>query len=119
MIEASNFAEPQFRAGLPKKTQTYFLFRIIATKVNDFRSQLTRLIPLITTTAQVFEDLEKIAIAKKQSNDLVKLSGVNICFTRKGFAAVSSQGLTLKMTATNLPFLPSDGHYRSPWRRSL
>ena len=84
-----SFTDTAYRAGLPKKTQTYFFFQIVAVKVDDFRAQLTHLLPLITTTAQVIDDQNKIANAKKQGSGLVKLSGVNIVFSRKGFTVVS------------------------------
>lgn len=46
---------------------------------------------MITTTAQVIDNQGKIANAKKQGDGLLKLSGVNIVFSRKGFTVVSEQ----------------------------
>lgn len=72
-------------AGLPKKVETYFFFKI--THVDDFRSQLIQLLPLLTTTAQVIEDQQKIAQYKGgmlQKGRLLELSGVNLAFSQKG-----------------------------------
>ncbi|MCJ1244609.1 hypothetical protein MMC30_001807 [Trapelia coarctata] len=90
-------------AGLPKKTQTYFFFTIDDARVPEFRRQLAKLVPLITTTAQVADDRQKIAQKKKEDprngdhddkNDkhdehgdarrTFKISGVNLAFTQKG-----------------------------------
>lgn len=82
------------RAGLPKKTQTYFFFLIDESRVQAFRRQLALLIPLITTTAQVFSHHEKISQNKKDavgrgvSPSLLKISGVNIVFSQKGLVKV-------------------------------
>ena len=84
------------RAGLPKKTQTYLFFVINQFRVEKFRHQLAKLIPLITTTAQVFEDQELIAHTKKiaahrgQAPPLLRLSGVNISFSHRGLQQVGS-----------------------------
>lgn len=59
--------------------------------MNSFRTELTHLLPMITTTAQVIDNQGKIADAKKQGDGLLKLSGVNIVFSRKGFTVVSEQ----------------------------
>ncbi|MCJ1403005.1 hypothetical protein MMC11_006227 [Xylographa trunciseda] len=78
------------RAGLPKKSQTYYFFTIDEHRVQGFRTQLAHLIPLITTTAQVVGDQANIAAAKETAAEekvappLLKLSGVNIAFTQEG-----------------------------------
>lgn len=83
------------RAGLPKKTQTYFFFLIDESRVKEFRQQLAHLVPLITTTAQVFGHHETIqnnkadAVKRGVPPPLLKLSGVNIVFSHKGLAKVS------------------------------
>jgi hypothetical protein len=46
------------RAGLPKKAETYYFFRIH--NVDEFRSRLIQLLPLITTTAQVMKTERKL-----------------------------------------------------------
>ena len=76
--------------GLPKKTQTYLFFQIESARVHDFRVRLGKLLPLITTAAQVTEDLKKIASHKKKAAEdkttpsLLEMSGVNIVFSHKG-----------------------------------
>ena len=87
------FTDTANRAGLPKKTQTYFCFQIISAKVNSFRTQLIRLLPMITTTPQVMSEQDNIANVKKQGHGLLKLSGVNIVFSRKGFKVVSEYNI--------------------------
>ena len=81
------------RSGLPKKTETYFFFTINKDRVHDFRTQLTHLIPLITTTAQARSGRDKIVQHKVapagQKPLYVELSGVNIAFSHKGFVQVS------------------------------
>lgn len=85
-----NNVQGDILAGLPKKTQTYFFFLIDESRVQAFRRQLALLIPLITTTAQVFSHHEKISQNKKDavgrgvSPSLLKISGVNIVFSQKG-----------------------------------
>lgn len=81
------------RFGLPKKVETYLFVRIV--KVDDFRSRLNHLVPLITTCADVAEDREKIHRHKKDATEtgkLMKLSGVNIAFSQKGLEQVSLVG---------------------------
>ena len=82
------------RVGLPKKTQTYFFFQIDDSQVHGFRVQLGKLLPHITTTAQVTEDMKKIAVHKKKAADersiptLIEVSGVNIVFSHKGLSKI-------------------------------
>ena len=71
--------------GLPKKTQTYYFFHIDSARVHDFRVQLGKLLPLITTTTQATENWNQIAQHKAQSlPGLLEMSGVNIAFSRNG-----------------------------------
>ncbi|KAL6720877.1 dye-decolorizing heme-containing peroxidase [Lecanora helva] len=81
--------------GLPKKTQTFLFFQIDANRIQEFRKQLTKLVPLITSTAQVIKDRTKIGQNKQaaedpktRSNLLVKLSGVNIAFSHTGLVQI-------------------------------
>jgi len=80
--------------GLPKKTETYFFFQIDNARVHEFRTQLTQLVPLITTTAQVLSDRAKItqnkndAADKKVAPPLLTMSGLNLSFTHKGLVQV-------------------------------
>ena len=77
--------------GLPKITETYFFFQIDDHRVHEFRLQLAKLIPLITTTAQVLDDRKKLAGNKTGAGEekkLIRMSGVNIAFTQKGLVKV-------------------------------
>ena len=82
--------------GLPKKTETCYFFRIESAHVSEFRTRLSKLVPLITTTTQTVNDQRKqIAQAKKDAAEkkyappLLKMSGVNISFSHKGLQKVS------------------------------
>jgi hypothetical protein len=83
------------RPGLPKKTETFFLFRIDDARVQEFRKHLAKFVPLVTTTTQVMGDREKItrhkrsAAQRRLGADLLAVSGVNLAFTFKGLAKVS------------------------------
>lgn len=85
--------------GLPKKAETFLFFQIDDAKVQEFRSQLANLIPLITTAAQALDDQKKIlqskhdAAHKKVAYPLLKLSGVNVAFTHSGLRKVSFAGI--------------------------
>ena len=81
--------------GLPKKTQTYFFFQIDHVRVKEFRSELTNLIPLISSSASVHDDHVKIAQHKTdiangkiRQGQLLQMSHVNICFSKKGLDVV-------------------------------
>lgn len=85
-----------YRAGgLPKKTETCYFFRINDAYVHDFRTQLAKLVPLITSTAEVLNDQrkqlaqnKKDAAEKKITPPLLKICGVNISFSTKGLKKV-------------------------------
>lgn len=83
-----NNVQGDILAGLPKRTQTYYFFQIDDARVQQFREQLAKLIPLITTTTQAVADRQKIADNKKNAKDgkpaLLTMSGVNLAFTQKG-----------------------------------
>ncbi|KAL2049284.1 hypothetical protein ABVK25_010462 [Lepraria finkii] len=77
--------------GLPKKIETCYFFRINDAYVHEFRTQLGKLVPLITSTAEVINDQrrqlaqnKKDAAEKKITRPLLKISGVNISFSTKG-----------------------------------
>ena len=78
--------------GLPKKTQTFFFFRIDKDRqaaVTEFRQQLVQIADLITTNAQSKGDHERINERKKKGEKgLLTLSGVNIAFSQKGLTTV-------------------------------
>lgn len=57
---------------------------------------------MITSTAQVIRDQDQIADARKHGHGLLKLSGVNIVFSRKGFTVVSESLLHPKMPDIDL-----------------
>lgn len=82
--------------GLPKKTETCYFFRINDAYVHEFRTQLGKLVLLITSTAEVINDQrkqlaqnKKDAAEKKIPPPLLKMSGVNISFSAKGLKKVS------------------------------
>ena len=86
--------DPTSAGGLPKKTETCLFFQIDKEEAVDFRKQLTHLLPMITTSAQVVRDRGKIDDGKKESKGkgkcppLLKLTGVNIAFSQAGLAMV-------------------------------
>ncbi|KNZ82347.1 Peroxidase 1 [Termitomyces sp. J132] len=84
-------------SGLPKKTQTYFFFQI--TDVKLFKIQLSHFIPQIETTSQVLKDRKAIEDHKKKGNKtLLKIVGVNIAFSHKGFVMLNIDDTTLTST---------------------
>ena len=105
------------RVGLPKKTQTYFFFQIIPGKESTFSSQLNQLIPLITNASEAQRQLDMIAGAKHHGKGLLKLSGINIGFSRKGFTAVSVPLIVYKyaVTASNISCTSLARYQRSAW----
>lgn len=76
-----------YRCGLPKKKELFFFFEILdATK---FRKQLVEFAPFVTSVKDAEDERKAIERHKKQrSPGLVKLSGVNIAFSHKGFVKV-------------------------------
>ncbi|KAG6810025.1 hypothetical protein H0H92_013639 [Tricholoma furcatifolium] len=81
-------------AGLVKNTQTYFFFQI--TDVKLFRSQLAKFVPLVKTTTQALKDRQDIDDHKRKGNkSLLKIVGVNIAFSHKGFVALGIDDTTL------------------------
>lgn len=80
-LDFNNIQGDILLGGLPKKTQTFLFFQIDKNRVHDFRTQLSQLVPLITTTAQTVKDRAKLN--QHKGGGLIKLSGVNIAFTHK------------------------------------
>ena len=75
------------RSGLPKKTQLYFFFDIV--DVKEFKHRLLAFIPKIKTVAGVLKDRKKIDEHKKNKcPGWLKLVGVNISISHKGFVKV-------------------------------
>ncbi|KAK0516663.1 hypothetical protein JMJ35_001266 [Cladonia borealis] len=90
-LDLKNVQGDILTGGLPKKTETFYFFQIEPAYVRDFRTQLTQLLPLITTTAEVLnEQIPKITQSKKDAAEqgkaprILEMSGVNIAFTHKG-----------------------------------
>ncbi|KJA16590.1 hypothetical protein HYPSUDRAFT_147511 [Hypholoma sublateritium FD-334 SS-4] len=81
--------------GLPKRTETFFLFEIInATK---FRKDLNKLIPLVKTVAGVLKDRKDIEDhRKKRLPGLLRLTGVNISFSHLGFIKLGIDDSSLR-----------------------
>jgi hypothetical protein len=77
------------RTGLPKKTETYFLFQI--TDANRFRKQLNQFVPLVKSVAQVIKDRKAIDEHKGSGNEtLLTMVGVNFALSHKGFVKVDN-----------------------------
>ncbi|TFK38402.1 hypothetical protein BDQ12DRAFT_651384 [Crucibulum laeve] len=75
-------------SGLPKKTQYYLFFQI--TDGTKFKKDLTKLIPLVKTVAQVLKDRETIKDHKEKGHKgLVPMVGVNIAFSHSGFTQLN------------------------------
>lgn len=77
--------------GLPKKTETFFFFRIEDSHVEKFREQLSYLVPLITTGVQARDNQKKIvqykekrAASKDPMPELLTIAGVSVAFSKKG-----------------------------------
>ncbi|KAF8625444.1 hypothetical protein AX17_006845 [Amanita inopinata Kibby_2008] len=73
--------------GLPKKTATNLFFQI--TNVEQFRKQLNKLIPLITTAEQALKGRQAIEDHKRNASHgkhLIPMAGVNISFSHFGLA---------------------------------
>ncbi|KAF8851549.1 Dyp-type peroxidase [Acephala macrosclerotiorum] len=73
--------------GLPKKFEAYWFIQIRDGQVNQFRTRLFRLLPLVTSAAQAQRDQDQIDHYKNSpafNGQLLKLSGVNIGFSHKG-----------------------------------
>lgn len=80
------------RSGLPKKVETYWFIQIQKDQVDQFRTALGQLVPLITTTSDVLRCRWEIGHHKKHGDKkghLLKLSGVNVAFSQKGLTIVS------------------------------
>ena len=88
------------RFGLPKQTQSFLFFQI--DQVDAFRSNLTNLVPLITSAAQTQSNISEIRQVKINRKlavnagdgetvhpDVVTVSGVNIAFSATGLQKVS------------------------------
>jgi hypothetical protein len=67
--------------------ELFFFFEIL--NVAAFRHQLVRFVPLVTSVADAQKERKTIEDHKRQKKPgLVKLSGVNIAFSHKGFVRV-------------------------------
>ncbi|KAI9693742.1 MAG: hypothetical protein M1822_003013 [Bathelium mastoideum] len=85
--------------GLPKQTQSFFFFQI--NEVDAFRSNLSNLVPLITSAQQTQSNISEIRQFKIKNNiqvdagdgevvhpDVVTVSGVNIAFSATGLQKI-------------------------------
>lgn len=85
--------------GLPKQSQSFFFFQI--DQADAFRSDLTNLVPLITTAEQTKGNISEIRRFKVNSHlkvddgdgevvhpDVITVSGVNIAFSARGLQKV-------------------------------
>ncbi len=76
-----------YRGGLPKRTETFFLFEIINSV--KFKKDLNKLIPLVKTVASVLKDRNDIDHHKKRNlPGYLHMTGINISFSHLGFAKV-------------------------------
>ncbi|PNS15653.1 hypothetical protein CAC42_4105 [Sphaceloma murrayae] len=70
--------------SLPKKTQTFFFFKIVS-DIDRFKQDVGRLVPHIATGTKVQNDRSKISEVKRSGNGgLLTVSGVNIAFSKEG-----------------------------------
>ena len=82
------------RLGLPKKCEVFLFFNINDGTVTNFRAQLGKLAPLITTVARVQHDQAKIAEEKERAKaentkaHILGMAGLNISFSHKGLQQV-------------------------------
>lgn len=112
------------RAGLPKKGEIFFFFKIRDNRVQDFCTKLSDLIPLITTVAQCQDDQERIAREKRRASEkhktpvVIEMSGINIAFSQKGLNKVntSQQDRFIRKRSLIHKFSIIVEHYR-PHRR--
>ena len=87
-----------FSVGLLKNTETYYFFTI-GDDVNAFRSQLSLLVPLITSTTAAMSDRATVAQSKKEAlaqghkPPLIPVAGLNIAFSQSGLTKVSLKSL--------------------------
>jgi hypothetical protein len=76
--------------GMPKKTQLFFFFTIDNAQIYDFRAQLGKLIPLITTGAVVRRDRAKITQHKNtRAPGFTPVAETNIAFSQYGLTKVT------------------------------
>jgi hypothetical protein len=75
------------RGGLVKMKELFFFFEVL--DAATFRQQLVEFVPLVTSVTDGQKERKTIEDHKKRrSPGLVKLSGVNIAFSHKGFVKV-------------------------------
>ena len=76
------------RVGVPKKAEIYYFFCIDDKRVKEFRHDLTKFIPLITTTAQLIKTRQQIDENKRAGGGRLKISGISLAFSKKGLKLV-------------------------------
>lgn len=78
------------RPGLPKKAEVFYFFEI--KDVDNFRRQLNKLVPLISTGQDVSSKKEAIRQHKQaNSGSLLPTAFLNIAFSAKGVEKVCYQ----------------------------
>lgn len=79
-----------YSCGLIKKKELFFFFEIL--DAPKFRKQLVDFVPLVTNVKVAMEQKKAVERHKKQrspgSPRLIRLAGVNIAFSHKGFVKV-------------------------------
>ena len=75
--------------GIPKKSQMFFFFTIDDAQVQQFKIQLGKLLPLVTTGAGAHHDRNRIFAHKRsRARGFVALAEVNIAFSHTGLQKV-------------------------------
>ncbi|KAJ3480770.1 dyp-type peroxidase [Meripilus lineatus] len=83
--------------GLLKKTETFYFFQI-SDDVNAFRTQLSQLAPLITSTTAAMDhrktvsQSKKDALAQGREPPVVPIAGLNIAFSQSGLTKMGITG---------------------------
>lgn len=87
-----------FSISLPKRHESFIFFQINDDEVLKFRQELSNLILLITTAAEVKRNLQDVVDHKKRhkgqgsqapiENELLTITGVNIAFSYPGLRKV-------------------------------
>jgi hypothetical protein len=80
------------RLGVPKKVEEYIFLQIA--NVEKFRVDLAKLVPFVTSTRQVLDDLNAIAKSKQNAasegrpSPLIPLLGVTVGLSSSGLSKV-------------------------------
>jgi hypothetical protein len=92
--------------------------------VEEFREQLSDLVPMITATAQTKNDKKKIvqhkqrrAKSKDATPEFLEMTGVNVAFSKKGLNKVGHTISDARLIKPEVSlmfrcFISADGHHR-------